>query len=61
MLPFIRTYDKHTEGEKLIEGFKNGFSLGFSGERVPMSARNLKSAYEYPQIVRRKFEKEVQL
>ena len=61
MLPFLRTYDKHTEGEKLIEGFKNGFSLGFSGERVPMSARNLKSAYEYPQIVRKKIEKEVQL
>lgn len=61
MLPFLLSYEPQIEGRKLIDGFTNGFSLGFTGERVPMSARNLKSAYDKPLIIQSKIRKEVQL
>nr|XP_054757502.1 uncharacterized protein LOC129263623 [Lytechinus pictus] len=41
MLPFLITYENQSEGQKLIEGFTNGFPLGFAGE---------KSAYVSPEF-----------
>ena len=61
MMPFLRNYHNKTDARRLINGFTNGFSLGYEGERVPMSARNLKSAFDHPQVVESKIGKEVEL
>ena len=61
MLPFLHTYDDQANARRLINGFTHGFPLGYEGERVPMSAKNLKSAFDHPQIVKTKIEKEVEL
>ena len=61
MIPFLYTYDNQKDATTLINGFSHGFSLGYEGPRVAMSAKNLKSAYEHPVVVNEKIEKEVQL
>ena len=45
--------------EYLLDGFRNGFRLGFSGPRNSMSASNLKSCRDHPEIVREKISSEI--
>ena len=57
MLPFLELYDNYADAQRLITGFKQGFSLGFTGARVSMQAKNLKSAYAHPDVVKDKLTK----
>ena len=43
----------------ILDGFRNGFSLQYSGPYVATDTKNLKSAYELPNIVQEKIDKEV--
>ncbi|XP_045188169.2 uncharacterized protein LOC123546048 [Mercenaria mercenaria] len=47
--------------DHLLEGFKNGFRLGFVGDRCSYTTKNLKSCYELPEVVSAKLEKEIAL
>ena len=40
----------------LIDGFKNGFQLNFSGERLAQDSPNLKSANDNPEVVQAKID-----
>lgn len=43
----------------LLNGFKFGFPLHYSGPQKPMECRNLKSAVQRPEVVRQKIQKEL--
>ena len=43
----------------LVQGFRDGFSIGFEGPRMPRFSHNLKSADEHPDLVTKKLLKEV--
>lgn len=49
------------KGLLLVEGFKNGFRLGYEGPRETRLSNNLISASQYPDIVDKKIKKEVSL
>ncbi|XP_061191718.1 uncharacterized protein LOC133199935 [Saccostrea echinata] len=55
---FLETYK---EKEFLINGFQFGFQLQYNGPRRPREAKNLKSAYQHPEIVQQKINKELGL
>ena len=38
--------------EYIIDGFTNGFRIGYSGDHCPQSCGNLRSAKQHPEIVR---------
>ncbi len=44
---------------KLVQGFRDGFSIGFEGPRMPCFSHNLKSADEHPDVVTKNLLKEV--
>ena len=44
---------------ELLNGFKNGFSLHYTGPRVQREAKNLQSALQFPHIVTAKLQKEI--
>ena len=43
----------------MIDGFKNGFRLNFSGERLAQDSPNLKSANDNPEVVQAKIDAEM--
>jgi hypothetical protein len=43
----------------LVQGFRDGFSIGFEGPRMPRFSHNLKSAVEHPHLVTKNLLKEV--
>lgn len=45
--------------EYIIDGFTNGFRIGFEGIRSPQSCSNLRSANQHPEIVTAKLGKEL--
>ena len=45
----------------LIQGFQEGFRIGFEGPRAPRFSKNLKSAAEHPDLVSKNLQKEVTL
>ena len=45
--------------EYIIDGFTNGFRIGYSGDHCPQSCGNLRSAKQHPEIVRAKLQKEL--
>ena len=49
------------EADFLKTGFRQGFSLHYEGPRQATESKNLKSALKYPEIVREKINKEVEL
>ena len=61
MLPFLNRHPNRRDAALLISGFKDGFSLGFTGERRPLSSKNLKSAREHKEILLAKIGKEISL
>lgn len=61
MTPFLLSYPNRADGTLLEKGFRDGFSLGFEGERVPINARNLLSARQHPDILLSKIHKEIGL
>ncbi len=58
MLPLLCGYDVHVVS-LLYNGFTLGFPLHFSGERISFCSKNLASAYEHPEIVSAKLDKEL--
>ena len=59
LLPFLCGYDAQVVSF-LKNGFTFGFPLHFSGPRVSFYAKNLASAYQNPEIVSAKLDKELQ-
>ena len=57
----LEGYPNREAAEILLRGFTEGFQLGFSGERVAMEAHNLRSARDFPAVLSKKLEKELQL
>ncbi|XP_061195748.1 uncharacterized protein LOC133203975 [Saccostrea echinata] len=51
-------YDED-ESKYLINGFSNGFSLGFVGECPGIESKNLNSAFQNPQVISSKIQKEI--
>ena len=45
----------------LVSGFKNGFRLGYTGERVSRQSKNLIVCQEKPEEVQKKIQKEIDL
>lgn len=45
----------------LLNGFQNGFKLRYTGPRIPLFLKNLKSAIMYPEIFQEKLNKELKL
>ena len=60
MLPFLRSYPDQSLAVKLYSGFKFGFSLCYSGPIKSYEAKNLSSASQAPDIVRKTILKEVE-
>ena len=58
MLALLCGYDVHVVS-LLYNGFTLGFPLHFSGERISFCSKNLASAYEHPEIVSAKLDKEL--
>ena len=55
---FLQNYDS-VKANYLVCGFKNGFRIGFQGDRHFRVSPNLKSASEFPEIVEEKLAKEI--
>ena len=58
---YLLHYPNTVDGNILLEGFSNGFKLGYSGSRLPKRADNLRSAKELSSELMAKINKEVQL
>ena len=43
----------------IIDGFTNGFRIGFTGDRCPQSCIDLRFARQHPDIVQAKIQKEI--
>lgn len=56
----LQTYPDQKTAEELSHGFEFGFPLHYSGSRLPKESKNLKTAYEHPDIVRHKLQTELQ-
>lgn len=57
LIPYLKGYP---EAQYLIDGIKNGFKLGYTGERHFTFSPNLKSCTDFPDIVANKIQKELQ-
>ena len=61
ILPLLNEYPKKSSAKILIEGFTNGFKLGYSGNRISRESPNLKSINDNPKAAFDKINKEVNL
>lgn len=61
----VNTFEKLLEGypsdkkHYLIQGFSEGFRLGYTGDRCPQTCNNLRTALQQPDIVKEKIQKEL--
>lgn len=55
----LKNYPNKDVAQEIFHGFRDGFSLQYSGPRVPVDALNLKSARDNIQTVLSKLEKEL--
>lgn len=53
-------YPNRQAAEELANGFEFGFPLHYTGPRLPQEAKNLKTVFEHPEIVREKLNTELQ-
>lgn len=54
----LASYDS-LDRECILDGFKNGFPLHYSGPHIALDTKNLKSATDLPHIVQEKINKEI--
>lgn len=54
----LQGYDR-SKAEYLVEGFRNGFRIGYNEERPGVLSPNLKSALQQPNLVTEKLAKEI--
>jgi hypothetical protein len=57
----LEGYDNQSDAKYLLDGFTFGFKLQYSGPRLPINSKNLKSVSYYPEVLRDKLLKEKQL
>ena len=57
----LSSYQNLEHARRLINGFRFGFSLHFTGDRVPLQARNLRSARDYKSVLLKKLQVEIEL
>ena len=60
MMPLL-AYPNREHAHRLSKDFKFGFSLQFEGARVPLTVKNLKSAFDHKAVMREKLRKEIAL
>ncbi|MCU7858829.1 MAG: hypothetical protein KZQ86_03130 [Candidatus Thiodiazotropha sp. (ex Lucinoma kastoroae)] len=53
------SYYDSSDSNYILDGFRSGFSLHYSGTHVAVESKNLKSAMESPAIVQDKIDKEI--
>jgi len=58
---YLQIYPNGQDADLLIDGFQNGFRLGFVGEKIGTEAKNLKSARLNPALLKEKIDKELSL
>lgn len=56
---YLRDYPDQIMATQLLNGFISGFPIHYGGPRIPQYARNLKSAYDWPDIVSAKIQNEI--
>ena len=56
----IKSSYKSRDREELISGLSNGFSLHYAGPRLPRDSPNLKSAKQFPEVLKAKILKELE-
>ncbi|CAJ0925780.1 unnamed protein product [Ranitomeya imitator] len=61
MVPWLNLYPNKKAAQQLQAGFSDGFFIPFRFTRTPTLSDNLKSAHEFPEILRQKIDKEVEL
>lgn len=52
-------YYECPEASEILDGFRNGFPLNYTGPRVATDARNLRSARRDPEVVKQKIQAEI--
>lgn len=57
----LENYNDPVNCELLLNGFKFGFPIHYSGPRIPYEAKNLKSIFQYPEIAWEKVMSEVKM
>ena len=57
----LSKYPYHVARNTLIDGFRSGFRVKYTGPRSPRDAHNLKSVIQNKNIARLKIEKEIEL
>ena len=57
----VANYPNTAVSDELIQGFEFGFPLHYTGSRLPTEAKNLKSVYDHPDVVRQKIQNELDL
>lgn len=58
---YIKHYPHKEIANEIIVGFTYGFSLKYSGSRLPRDSSNLKSAEQLPELLKVKLSKEINL
>lgn len=57
----LQSYPNETVAKELSHGFESGFPLHYTGPRMPMESKNLKSTNDHPEIVHQKLLNEINL
>ncbi|KAJ1172984.1 hypothetical protein NDU88_004826 [Pleurodeles waltl] len=57
---YLTEYDRPLDADLLVQGFRDGFRLGYQGPRVRRRAENLRSVRGKEELVQQKLAKEVQ-
>ena len=61
LLALQRELDMYDSPDRdcILDGFTNGFSLHYTGPRVSVDCKNLKSAFELPALIQDKINSEI--
>lgn len=57
----LNSYDNRRVADELAHGFEFGFSLHYTGSRMPKESKNLKAVFDHPEIIQQKLQTESQL
>ena len=57
----LKSYDKVDDASVLVKGFRDGFKIEYEGPRIASQCNNLRSAFDHPEALLDKIEKEVAL
>ena len=57
----LNLYTNHTAAYELLDGFSNGFKIKYSGPRLALETKNLKSGFINPTVALQKVVNEIHL